>query len=104
LGFGFLHFRTSLPARVDRNLHYPQDLSGQVHQDGQIWSRALWDIRNALGHVVADTVIMNTQFFFAPDSTMLHTAQATVDTAQNRHGSSWVDTVEASFQARGIMP
>ena len=31
--------------RVDTNLHYPGDLNGEVHHDGQIWSRALWDIR-----------------------------------------------------------
>ena len=30
---------------VDTNLHYPADLNGEVHHDGQIWSRALWDIR-----------------------------------------------------------
>ena len=33
--------------RVDEDLHYPADLSGEVHHDGQIWSRALWDIRGA---------------------------------------------------------
>ena len=31
--------------RVDTDLHYPDDLNGEVHHDGQIWSRALWDIR-----------------------------------------------------------
>ena len=36
--------------RVDGTLHYPADLNGEVHHDGQIWSRALWDIRQALGH------------------------------------------------------
>src|SRR4029434_1522423 len=44
--------------RVDTNLHYPADLNGKVHHDGQIWSRALWDIRNALGNVTADTIII----------------------------------------------
>ena len=34
--------------RVDLDLHCPQDLNGRVHHDGQIWSRALWDIRVAL--------------------------------------------------------
>jgi hypothetical protein len=29
---------------------------------GQIWSRALWDIRGALGHVKADTIILEAQF------------------------------------------
>jgi hypothetical protein len=37
--------------RVDSDLHYPADLVGAVHHDGMIWSRALWDIRNSLGHV-----------------------------------------------------
>ena len=35
--------------RVDGNKHYPEDVDGEVHADGEIWSRALWDIRNALG-------------------------------------------------------
>ena len=40
------------------------DLNGEVHHDGQIWSRALWDIRTALGHVKADTIILEAQFGF----------------------------------------
>src|SRR5512146_312511 len=44
--------------RIDRDLHYPGDVNGLVHHDGQIWSRALWDIRNALGHDKADTLIL----------------------------------------------
>ena len=44
--------------RVDTDLHYPTDLNGEVHHDGQIWSRALWDIRGALGHGKADTIIL----------------------------------------------
>ena len=44
--------------RLDENLHYPADLDGEVHDDGRIWSRALWDIRLALGNVKADTIIL----------------------------------------------
>ncbi|MEP6760569.1 MAG: M36 family metallopeptidase, partial [Sporichthyaceae bacterium] len=39
--------------RVDTNLTVAQR-QGEVHFDGQIWSRALWDIRNALGARTAD--------------------------------------------------
>ncbi len=67
--------------RVDTDLHYPADLNGRVHHDGQIWSRALWDIRQALGHVKADTIILEAQFSFAPDTTMPAAAQATVAAA-----------------------
>ena len=37
--------------RVDSTLRYPDNLVGQAHADGHIWSRVLWDIRNAIGHV-----------------------------------------------------
>jgi len=90
--------------RVDRNLHYPADLNGRVHHDGQIWSRALWDIRNALGNVKADTLILEAQFQFAPDTSMPAAAQATVDAAQKLYGNATAKVVRAAFQDRGILP
>jgi len=90
--------------RVDRDLHYPEDLNGRVHHDGQIWSRALWDIRNALGHVKADTIILGAQFQFAPDTSMPAAAQATVDVAFSFYGQLEANAVLAAFQARGILP
>lgn len=89
--------------RVDTNRLYPADLTGLVHRDGMIWSRALWDIRGALGNVVADTLILQAQFGFAPDTSMPAAAQVTVDTAEDLYGSSIADTVRGVFQARGIL-
>jgi len=88
--------------RVDLNLHYPGELNGEVHHDGQIWSRALWDIRNALGHVKADTIILEAQFDF-PGTTMTALAQTTVATAQRLYGKSAANAVRAAFEARGIL-
>ena len=88
--------------RVDDNLHYPVDLNGEVHHDGRIWSRALWDIRNALGNVKADTVILEAQFDF-PGTTMTELATRTVDTAQNLYGSQAANKVRAAFESRGIL-
>ncbi len=90
--------------RVDTNLHYPADLNGRVHHDGMIWSRALWDIRGALGHVKADTIILMAQFNFAPDTSMPAAAQATVNAAQTLYGAAEANAVLAAFQARGILP
>jgi hypothetical protein len=89
--------------RVDTNLHYPEDLNGRVHHDGMIWSRALWDIRNALGHVKADTIILQAQFDF-PGTTMPDLAERTVAAAQSLYGSAEANAVRAAFQARGILP
>jgi hypothetical protein len=89
--------------RVDTNLHYPEDLNGRVHHDGMIWSRALWDIRNALGHVKADTIILQAQFDF-PGTTMPDLAERTVAAAQSLYGAAEANAVRAAFQARGILP
>ena len=72
--------------RVDTNLHYPADLNGEVHHDGQIWSRALWDIRQALGNVKADTIILQGSFDF-PGTTMTELANRTVAAAQSLYGT-----------------
>jgi hypothetical protein len=89
--------------RVDTNLFYPNDLNGDVHHDGQIWSRALWDIRNALGNVKADTAILMAQFDF-PGTTMPDLASRTVAAAQSLYGNGAAKAVRAAFQARGILP
>jgi Zn-dependent metalloprotease len=88
--------------RVDSDLHYPEDLRGEVHADGRIWSRALWDIRNAIGNVRADTTILEGQFDF-PGTTMTDLAKLTVAAAQRLYGNATASSVRAAFMARGIL-
>jgi zinc metalloprotease ZmpB len=88
--------------RVDRDLHYPADLNGEPHHDGLIWSRALWDIRNGLGNVRADTIILDAQFGF-PGTTMHELAQRTVNTAQALYGAAPALIVQSAFHNRGIL-
>ena len=87
--------------RVDTNLHYPADLNGEVHHDGQIWSRALWDIRQAIGNVRADTLILEAQFDF-PGTTMRDLAATTVATADALYGRGVATKVRAAFVDRGL--
>jgi len=99
-------YTTTVPhclRRVDTDLHYPGDLNGRVHHDGQIWSRALWDIRQVLGNVKADTIILEAQFGFAPDTSMPDAAAATVAAAQALYGTPEANAVRAAFLARGIL-
>ena len=89
--------------RVDQDLHFPADLSGEVHHDGQIWSRALWDIRQALGNVRADTIILQGSFDF-PGTTMTDLANRTVAAAQQLYGNAAANSVRKAFADRGILP
>jgi len=98
-------YTTSVPhclRRVDTSLHYPEDLNGEVHHDGQIWSRALWDIRQALGNIKADTVIVEAQFGF-PGTTMRDLASTTVAVASNLYGRAIASKVRAAFVNRGLL-
>jgi hypothetical protein len=88
--------------RVDTNLHYPENLVGQVHADGRIWSRTLWDIRNAIGNVRADTVILEGQFNF-PGTNMPELARRTVAAAQTIYGTAVANQVRGAFEDRGIL-
>ncbi len=88
--------------RVDLDLQYPDDLNGEVHHDGQIWSRALWDIRQRLGNVKADTIILQGSFDF-PGTTMTELASRTVTAAQQLYGNAAANAVQRAFEDRGIL-
>src|SRR4029079_16902742 len=88
--------------RVDRNLFYPADLNGEVHHDGQIWSRALWDIRQTVGPDTADTLILEAQFGF-PGTTMRDLAATTVAVAENLYGRAVARQVRTAFVSRGLL-
>jgi hypothetical protein len=87
--------------RVDGTKRYPDDLVGEVHADGEIWSRALWDIHRALGAKLADTIIIRAQFRFTPGISMPDAAAATIATAK-LYGSSAAHAVTDAFAARGL--
>jgi zinc metalloprotease ZmpB len=70
--------------RLDGTKHYPEDVVGEVHADGEIWSRALWDIRQHSATPRATTLIIDAQFAFTPDTSFRAAAQATVAATQRR--------------------
>jgi len=87
---------------LSENKHYPEDLRGEVHADGEIWSQALWTIRTSLGATVADRIIVNAQFGFAPDTSFAAAAKTTVSTANAMYGAREAKAVRVAFAARGI--
>ncbi|SCE94475.1 M4 family metallopeptidase [Micromonospora mirobrigensis] len=89
--------------RLDGTKVYPADVRGEVHADGEIWSRALWDIRTALGDRRASTLIVEAQFDFAPDTSFRDAALATVAAAERLYGASAATATRSAFAARGIL-
>ena len=64
------------------------DIVGEVHDDGEIWSNALWDIHKALGRTKANKVILEGTFFYAPDTSFADAARVTVQAARLLYGKA----------------
>jgi hypothetical protein len=84
------------------------DKTGEVHHDGQIWSQALWEIRQGyvdelhLGTEAWDTTLVDSQFDYAPDTSFSAAAEATYRKALARDGVDAANLVRDRFAARGI--
>ncbi|EAQ00931.1 Bacillolysin [Janibacter sp. HTCC2649] len=79
------------------------DRTGEVHDDGEIWSHALWDINKAFGRDKATKIILEAQFSYSPTTTWAAAAQTTVDTAAALGTAADAAVVRAAFAARGIL-
>ncbi|TCC51154.1 bacillolysin [Kribbella capetownensis] len=79
------------------------DIVGEVHDDGEIWSNALWDINRALGRTKANKVILEATFFYDPDTSFKAAAQDTVQAARLLYGKAAALQVTDAFKARKIL-
>lgn len=92
--------------RLDTDLTVA-DRKGEVHFDGQIWSRGLWDARagyEALGLTSRDfdTTVIDAQFDFAADTSFDAAATAIYAKALTRDGVDAANVIKDAFAARGI--
>lgn len=77
-------YRTGTPTclrRLDGNKHYPEDMVGEVHDDGEMWSAALWLVRAALGTDRADRVILQHHILLTKDAMFNMAGHALLETA-----------------------
>jgi hypothetical protein len=88
--------------RVDLDLTV-DDQTGAIHHDGQIWSRALFDIHDELGRETADRIILQAQFDFGRDPSFEDAALATVAAAEDLEGRAAANRVRGAFEDRGIL-
>jgi Zn-dependent metalloprotease len=89
--------------RLDGTKHYPEDVDGEVHDDGEIWSAALWQIRGAIGAPDADRVVIASHFLLAPNASFNDGANALVTAAKSLGlRSRQLDQVRTILSNRGF--
>jgi Zn-dependent metalloprotease len=91
--------------RLDEDKHYPEDLHPQreVHADGEIWSRALFDMWNALGKQTADTLVLQSHFFLTPTASFQDGANAILAADQMIYGGAHQQQIRQVFVERGFL-
>lgn len=89
--------------RLDGTKHYPESVVGEVHDDGEMWSAALWQIRAAIGATKADTVILQHHFLLTPDTSFNQAADALVTAALGLgYSPTEVNTIRTILKNRGF--
>jgi len=99
-------YSTTMPPclrRLDSTKHYPENIVGDVHDDGEIWSAVLWQIRTAIGAGKADMVILQHHFLLTVDASFNQAANALVTAAINLHYTpKEVSAIRSILQNRGF--
>ena len=88
--------------RLDGTKLYPGDMVGEVHDDGEIWSAALWQIRAALGADKADRVILQHHILLPKDASFNMAAHALIQTACTLNYRSYVYSLSQILKGRGF--
>jgi Zn-dependent metalloprotease len=89
---------------VENDLHYPEDIHGEVHADGKIWGAVLWDIRKAIGKADADVLIYKSHFYLnGSRPTFIDGYNALVTADKNQFDGKHLEALEQIFANRGIV-
>ncbi len=95
-------FGTGCLRRVDGVKQYPRDQVFEVHDDGEIWSAALWTLRQAVGGPIADPVAIKSHSFLTPAADLTDGADALHAADVALYGGNHAAAIDAAMAARGI--
>lgn len=89
--------------RMDSTKHYPEDMVGEEHDDGEIWAACLWQLNRAIGAEIADRLILEHHFLLSPQSRFLDAVEALRLSDRNLYGGAHEDVLRKIFTDRGVL-
>lgn len=81
---------------------FPENVVGEIHADGNIWSGALWDVRTRLGADRADRIAINALARMSGDFEFFDAAVAATLAAKSLYGDTVANQVADIMVSRGI--
>lgn len=98
-------YATTIPKclrRVDGTKHYPEAEAGEVHDDGEMWSAALWALRGQLGADVTDKLVFEAHFLMGTSSTFFTASQAVISADRNTNAGFNEALIRRTFIRYGL--
>lgn len=88
--------------RLDNTWFYPRDLRYEVHDDGEIWSAGLWNLRNVLGGGVVDPLVIKAHTFLLSNANFIDGADALLSADTALYGGAYAAAINDAMKARGL--
>jgi hypothetical protein len=89
--------------RLDSTKHYPEDMEGEEHADGEIWSACLYKVKKLLGRKQADTVVLESHFYLSQYADFKDGAEAIIMAEKNIYGGKKTKGLQKIFKDSGIL-
>jgi len=70
----------------DSKKKYPKDLKGEVHDDGEIWSACLWELRAAMARDATAKLVIAHHFLLERDSGFEDGVHALITVKKSQQG------------------
>lgn len=92
--------------RLDGTKHYPEHWEtgffASPHNNGEIWSAALWNAREVVGGDVMDTIVLEHHFALTTNPSVADAAAAVLNTADALYGAAVRDDVRRALVWQGV--
>ena len=83
--------------------HYPEDLTGNIHIDGQMWSSSLMSIYDRIGKDATDRLFLETLSMLGRGANQRDAANAFIQADKDLYNGEHLDVITDVFISRGYL-
>ncbi len=83
--------------------HYPENSDGEVHDDGEMWSASLWQVRGIVGRARADKLVLEAHYSVSTTGTFADGSNAILAANQSLYNGADGAAVRRVFVDRGFI-
>jgi hypothetical protein len=89
---------------LDATWKYPEDLTGSIYRNGQIWSAVLWCLNGSIGRAATDSLILQTHYAYAADISFPDAAALLMDADTLLTGGKYACPIYQCLFNHGLHP